>query len=93
MTRARAIATRCCWPPESRSGGGLLRSLSPTSPISSIEPLALRHLAGDPGGENNVLLRRQHRQEVEELKDEADLWRRSGSAPRRLSAVISIPST
>ena len=31
MTRARAMATRCCWPPESCAGKWSIRSPSPTS--------------------------------------------------------------
>src|SRR5207302_3769738 len=34
-TRARAIATRCCWPPESSLGRWLFRSARPTFVISS----------------------------------------------------------
>src|SRR2546423_10085193 len=38
-----------------------------------LEPTLLRLLAGDRQREHDVLLRRQHREQVEELEDEADV--------------------
>jgi hypothetical protein len=45
-TIARAIATRCCWPPESSFGLCLPRSSSPTS-SSAISALRLRCVRAD----------------------------------------------
>ena len=35
LAMARAMATRCCWPPESCAGKWSRRSVSPTSPSAS----------------------------------------------------------
>ncbi len=71
---ARATATRCCWPPESSEGRWVRRSLSPTVSISCVEPGLVGRLApGDPQRQRDVLLGREHREQVEELEDEAEL--------------------
>ena len=72
-SRARAIATRCCWPPESSAGRWASRSPSPTAAISASQPLRVGLAAGELQRQQDVLLGAQHRQQVEELKDEADL--------------------
>ena len=74
MARARARATRCCWPPESWRG---MRLPSPTSPTSSSSSsrqrrrsaaahLAQRHAELDVVGHRHVL------EERVVLEDEAD---------------------
>ena len=47
--------------------------MSPTADVSSSSQRRVGLLAGDGKRENDVLLRRQHRQQVEELEDEADV--------------------
>ena len=70
---ARAIATRCCWPPESSAGRCDSRSARPTSETSWSNHAVLRLLARDRERQQDVLLRVEHRQQVEELEDEADV--------------------
>ncbi len=76
MATARAMATRCCWPPESWSGSAV-RRLSPgprgrasarRSPCASALSLPL-HLGE---AEHDVLERGHVREEVELLEDHAD---------------------
>ena len=56
-TSARAIATRCCWPPESSAGRWLRRvcEARPSS-ISSVEPPAVGLAPGDRERQQDVLL-------------------------------------
>ena len=62
MTRARAMATRCCWPPDSCAGRWLqqrrpdrhVRPLRPASPVGTV--------AGQPSREPDVLLDGECRQ-------------------------------
>ena len=78
-TIARAIETRCCWPPESSVGLCAARSARPTS-CSAIAARFLRSRRRQLGQQQrqlDVLLRREHRHQVVELEDEADL----GGAP------------
>src|ERR1019366_3998786 len=51
VTNARAIATRCCWPPDNSDGTWLTRSRSPTS-VSAANAPCRRPAAGatPPGG-------------------------------------------
>ena len=72
-TSARAIATRCCWPPESSDGRWPRRCVRPTFSVSSSHPLVVGLDAGEREREHDVLLRREHREQVEELEDEADV--------------------
>ena len=72
-TSARAIATRCCCPPDSSEGRCLRRSARPTLFSSVLEELRIGLLAGDRERQQDVLLGREHRQQVEELEDEADV--------------------
>ena len=68
------MATRCCWPPESSEGRCERRSPSPTAADQLLDPgrrRASRLRFGS--GQDDVLLRRQHRKQVEELEDEADV--------------------
>ena len=91
-TSARAIATRCCWPPESSAGRCLRRSARPTVVEQLVEPRPVGLAAGDRQRQEDVLLGGQHRQQVEELEDEADVRRRSLVSSLSSSAVISVPS-
>ncbi len=72
-TSARATATRCCWPPESSEGRWVRRSLEPDRVDQPVEPLAVGLAAGDRERQHEVLLGGEHRQQVEELEDEAEL--------------------
>ena len=76
LISARAIATRCCSPPESRPGSWSSRSPRPTRSSSSLarpRHAALRRLVR-PVGErhHHVLEGGQPGQQVEVLEDEAD---------------------
>ena len=72
---ARAIATRCCWPPESCDGMCFMREASPTSSSARLmrwwrsgpfmPPIAQRHV--------DVVVDVEVGNEVEALEDEADL--------------------
>ena len=77
---ARAMATRCCWPPDSSDGKCSMRSVSPT--IDKRGGHVLLALAGRQIGQQqrqfDVFERGQHRHQVVELEDEADVAR----APR-----------
>ena len=81
VTSARAIATRCCWPPESSDGRCVRRSARPGLLEQLLEPAPVGLLAGDRERQDDVLLGRQHRQQVEELEDEADVL---AAEPRQL---------
>ena len=76
IASARAIATRCCWPPDSWPGclwacSGMLHPLEQLHG----EGLGLlaRHLADLAGGEGDVVEHRQVREEVERLEHHAGL--------------------
>ena len=72
-TSARAIATRCCWPPESSDGRWLFRSVSPTRSIRSLKNAGSGFSPAIESGSRTFSSRRQHREQVEELEDEADV--------------------
>ena len=98
IASARAIATRCCWPPERRSGYSSILSASPTRSSSASRLLACL-LRLRPSTlllrEADVLERRLVREQVELLEDHADPPADEVDAPRRrpgASPVISLPS-
>ena len=72
---ARAMATRCCWPPESCDGKWCSRALRPDAVerrLGQLAPLGVRH----PPVEQRDLHVVEHAQiadQVERLEDEADL--------------------
>ena len=71
MTSARAIATRCCWPPESSAG----RCVQPVAQPDRGEDRrshARSAGAGQPQRQRDVLLDGQRGEQVERLEDEAD---------------------
>ena len=74
-TMARAMATRCCWPPESCDGKWWMRALRPTrssAASASLRRSRVRH----PAVEQRNLHVVEHAQvgdQVEGLEDEADL--------------------
>ena len=72
-TSARAIATRCCWPPESSDGRCERRSFEADRADQLLEPRLVGLLARDRQRQRDVLLGGEHRQQVEELEDEADV--------------------
>ena len=67
---ARAMATRCCSPPESWAGKWFSRSPSPTSRSASSR---LHRVRGYLGHERHVLERGQARDQVVELEHEPDV--------------------
>ena len=73
---ARAMATRCCWPPESCSGY-LLRLLGDAHALELLHGaffgLLLGHLADPHRRQRQVLQHRQVREQVELLEHHADL--------------------
>src|SRR5438132_12975796 len=73
LASARAIATRCCCPPESWLGRWRSRPRKPTAASSARAPalLAERHVGVDHG-ERHVLEGRRPPEQVEVLEDEAD---------------------
>ena len=84
LTKARAIATRCCSPPESSSG---IRSPLPSRPtISSVSgtssAMSLRELADHLEREGDVLADRLVGEQPEVLEDGADV----AAQPRHLPA-------
>ena len=70
---ARAIATRCCWPPESSAGRWSRRSVEADARDQRVDRRPAGACAGDRQRQHDVLLRRQRRQQVERLEDEADV--------------------
>ena len=104
LATARAMATRCCSPPDSSAGRWVSRRRGRDSP-------AVRRRARDLGGQaadqlrhHHVFQRRELRQQVMELVDEADLVRRSACGaivhmrgrrrryrPRRRRAAPAVP--
>ena len=73
VIRARAIATRCCWPPDSSAGRWSRRSVEADARDQGVDLARPAALAGDGQREHDVLLRRQRRQQVERLEHEADV--------------------
>ena len=94
MARARAIATRCCWPPESWPGNFLACSWIPTRSSSSMPRASLSFL---------VFLRTQIGASVMlsstvRCGNRLNCWKtipvsRRMASMLRMSLVISIPST
>ena len=75
LISARAIATRCCWPPERRAGDCWACSAIPSVSSSSarrVARLARRQARQEPG-QLDVVGHREVADQVEELEDEADL--------------------
>ena len=71
-TRARAIATRCCWPPDSSPGRWPARSPSPTRSSRRAPGRGPRRRPASRSGRRDVLLGGQVGQQVEALEHEAD---------------------
>ena len=73
LISARAIATRCCWPPESSAGRWSRRSPIPIAATRRSKQRLVGVAAGELQRQEDVLARVEDRQQVEELKDEADV--------------------
>ena len=73
VTSARAIATRCCWPPES-CAGQVPGAVAEPDPRRAASRTRVRSdaAAGEPEREADVLLGGQVGHQVEALEDEAD---------------------
>ena len=80
---ARAIATRCCWPPDSSAGRCVRRSPRPTASTTVSNHSSSIGGAGERQRERDVLPRGQHRDEVVRLEDEAELV-----APERREPLV-----
>ena len=88
LTSARAIATRCCSPPESSAGRCCARSARPTrssAASASVRPLRAA-VAGVLRGESDVLGGAERRNEVVGLEDEAQMFARGCACARRRRA-------
>ena len=74
MISARAMAVRCCSPPESSPGLWRKRCPSPTSLKRVVARASASSFgdAGDQGRHHHILQRRKFREELIELKDETD---------------------
>ena len=73
MITARAIATRCCSPPDSVGGRALARSASPTqASISRTGPRLLVARAGYPQRKRDIVERGQMPDQAEVLEHDAD---------------------
>ena len=93
-TSARAMATRCCSPPESRSGKLRARSSRPTRARSSRARAAGPADRGQLRGQQHVLEHGQGGDEVEELEHEAHVVAAEERARGRgRVAGGSVPST
>ena len=73
VTSARAIATRCCWPPESSDGRWVRRSSSPTVSISVSTHAWSTSRPAIVSGSVTFSSAVSTGQQVEGLEDEADL--------------------
>jgi hypothetical protein len=73
LASARAQATRCCCPPDSSVGRWWSRWRRPTVSMTTSSHAGSGCAAGDVHRQRDVLERRQRRQQVEGLEDEADL--------------------
>ena len=82
-TSARAIAVRCCSPPDSCEGSCSAWALRPTSDRtrSTAGPIWRRGRPGDLEGEADVLPNRLGRQQLEVLEDDPDLAPDPGNLP------------
>ena len=93
LARARAIATRCCSPPESSRRAVVAaarRGRASRAARSARASRLARSQAGDQLRHHDVLERRELRQQMMELVDEADLDRGAcGCARRRRAAAIA----
>ena len=75
VTMARAMATRCSWPPESWRGKWSRRSPRPTS-LSAVAACSRRSAffeTGELQRQLDIFQRGQHRDQIELLEDEADV--------------------
>ena len=73
VMRARATATRCCWPPESSAGRCVRRSCRPTASMTVRRQASSALAAGERERQDDVLVGGQRGEQVEALEDEADL--------------------
>ena len=86
LASARAMATRCCSPPDSsrRPVVGALAEAQLVEQLPARAPAPRRWpSAGDHLRQRHILHRRELRQQVMELVDEADVVRRTACARRR----------
>ena len=85
---ARAIATRCCWPPESWPGNLSLCAIRPTR-SSSLRPLSRAASCGAAEhldlAERQVLGHRQVREQLEVLEHHADARAQLGQVGLRVA--------
>jgi hypothetical protein len=86
LTSARAIATRCCWPPEMRLGSdaGIIAEADPAQLAPRPCPPRLALEAGVDQRQGDVVFERHARQQVEALEDEAD-----GAVAQRRQFVLA----
>ena len=91
VAHARAIATRCCWPPDSCAGNASPRSPSPTRPsqscaVARASSFGRRRTWTSPSIDASE--GRHVREQVEALEDHADLGALMGQRPLRKPASL-----
>ena len=75
MASARTIATRCCWPPDRRSGSSSRLSARPnrsSSSVASASAVRARRLEHLARAEGDVVEHGHVREQVERLEDDPD---------------------
>ena len=72
-TSARAMATRCCWPPESSAGRCVRRSRRPTASTSVSSQPSSAFVPASISGSRMFSRADEDRDQVEGLEDEAEL--------------------
>ncbi len=93
QARARAIATRCCWPPESCRGYASTLSATPTRSRSAGLASPRRGGPAPRRRLDHVLQHGEVREQIEVLEDEADLrCAASGSPVPAVRAACSPPA-
>jgi hypothetical protein len=94
LTSARAIAVRCCSPPESslREHAALVREADEVEHARHLAHHVLRARAGDLERERDVLPDRLVREQLEVLEHDADVAPQLRHAERR-SVSTRMPST
>ena len=90
LTRARAMATRCCWPTESWCGNASTRSLTPRDRSMQCRR-TIDWQSGDALGDQQILQRGQGGQQMELLQHDADVLAAEAVARRGESCREILP--
>ena len=93
LTSARAIATRCCWPPERSPGtrcAGARRARGARAARSCARRASRAGTPASRAGQLDVVSHRQVGDQVEELEDESDLAAAQPGAARLAGLVDAL---